>query len=541
MAYHMNVGNYLNNLTNVSGQEMPSRETNGSSVVKNAVEQIKNMLAGDIFTGEVTDVNGTAVSIKMGNGQVLNASLLLENQQATFSKGEMVTFLVNDKNDNKISLKPLDSGAQEIVLANKALEASNLAMNKENLAMIKGLLDLNMPIDKNTLNDVSRLLAKFPDASMDTVLRLYKLEMPVTQDNITMFDAYKNYEHDMTGTIKFLAQDFNGLVNQMVQEGNSTGVAELARDFLELFSKETIQTENTTFAESPAIKDNVRKEKNPETTNQLPIRSDGMKNPEKMEEVLKKPAEEILELVKKQGKTEQEKTDFFKTLFRNHEMPKETLSRLAQSEEFKSLFEGLLKEKLFLKPEDVAQKKDVKEFYENLLKTVHEGEELLQKAGAQNSDMAKGLHSVKTNLEFMNDLNHQMAFLQIPIKFQEGEAKGDLYVYTNKKALAGKNDDLTALLHLDMEHLGPMDVYVKMTAGNHVSTNFCLESEAMLDFIYEHIDILTKRLNQKGYDFTPTMTVREEGTSNQVDFEKDFLDVSSPVIPVSRYLFDMKA
>lgn len=35
------------------------------------------------------------------------------------------------------------------------------------------------------------------------------------------------------------------------------------------------------------------------------------------------------------------------------------------------------------------------------------------------------------------------------------------------------------------------------------------------------------------------MTVREEGKN--IDFEKDFLDVASPVVPVSRYMFDIKA
>ena len=113
-----------------------------------------------------------------------------------------------------------------------------------------------------------------------------------------------------------------------------------------------------------------------------------------------------------------------------------------------------------------------------------------------------------------------------------------MYVYTNKKSSANKKDDLTALLHLDMEYLGALDVYVKM-AGNNVSTNFCLETEELLDFIYDHIELLTERLNKKGYNFTPTMTVREEGKN--IDFEKDFLDVASPVVPVSRYMFDIKA
>ena len=83
-----------------------------------------------------------------------------------------------------------------------------------------------------------------------------------------------------------------------------------------------------------------------------------------------------------------------------------------------------------------------------------------------------------------------------------------------------------------------MDIYVKLS-GSNVSTNFCLESEELLDFIYAHIDLLTKRLNDKGYNFTPTMTVKDN--EGNVDFVKDFLDVASPVVPVGRYMFDTRA
>ena len=125
MAYNINLGNYMNNMgakdaiSGVSPQSVSSQGQNVPvSAVKNAAEQIRNMLLGDIFTGEITDLNGTAISIRMGNGQLLNANILLENQQMTFSKGEMVTFLVSDKNDTQISLKPLDTSAQELIFAN---------------------------------------------------------------------------------------------------------------------------------------------------------------------------------------------------------------------------------------------------------------------------------------------------------------------------------------------------------------------------------------------------------------------------------------
>lgn len=541
MAYNINLGNYLNNMgakDAISGVSPQSVSAQGQDVpvsaVKNAAEQIRNMLLGDIFTGEITDLNGTAISIRMGNGQLLNANIMLENQQMTFSKGEMVTFLVSDKNNTQISLKPLDTSAQELIFANKALEASNLAMNKENLKMVKGLVDLNMSIDKNTLTDVARLLTKYPDASLDTVLRLYKLNMPVTQENITQFEAYKSYEHDMTGTIKNLVTDFSGLMQTMASQGNVNDAVTLWKDMLNIFTKgnegetQTIDGKNQQHLQEGIIqtsKDNLKEL-------MTLVQKEGIE------------PEDVMKFLKNLETTDGEKLNLIKNLLNEGGLTKEQLVKLTGNNDFKSLLEGTLKETLFLRPENVSDKEDVQEFYKNLLRTVSEGEKLMEKAGLSHTDFAKGMESVKNNLEFMNDLNHQMAYMQIPIKFQEGEVKGDLYVYTNKKSLAGNKDELTALLHLDMENLGAMDIYVKMANGNHVSTNFCLESEDMLDFIYAHIDLLTERLNKKGYNFTPTMTVRDtenDESDGKVDFVKDFLDAGTPVIPVSRYMFDIKA
>ncbi len=526
MAANINLSNFLNSLTgnNGIGNVYANNNANGevnAAQLKNAIEQIKNMLIGDIFTGEVMGFNGSEVSVRLGSGELFNANILLENGQFDFNKGDMVTFLVDGKTDSSVSLKPLDVNAQEMYFANKALEASNLAMNKENLDMIKGLIDLNMPIDKNTLNEVSRLLSKFPDASLDTVLRLYKLDIPVTQDNITQFEAYKLYEHDMTGTLNNLSEDFSALISQLNNQGNSEAAVNLAKELVDIFLNNMNfpnQTENATEIES--------------FLKTLPQNTDEQ-------------YKAVMDFVNKSAGSDSEKLQLLKNIMNNPDFPPQLSEKLVGGKEFQDLFSKVMKENFFISPEDVAEKKDVKEFYERLVKVASESETVLQKAGLADSDMAKGMHSVKSNLQFMNDLNHNMAFMQIPIKLQQGEARGDLYVYTNKKSLAGKTDELTALLHLDMEHLGPLDVYVKMTNGNNVSTNFCLESEEMLDFIYEHIDILTKRLNDKGYNFNPTMTVKDaagnEGKTGDVDFVKDFLDVTQPVIPVSRYLFDTKA
>ena len=116
-------------------------------------------------------------------------------------------------------------------------------------------------------------------------------------------------------------------------------------------------------------------------------------------------------------------------------------------------------------------------------------------------------------------------------------------MYTNKKNLANSDGNFSALLHLDMEHLGPMDVYVTMRDYTKVSTNFYLQSEELLDFIESHIDELTKRLTEKGYDTNMKVSQRDPNkpiTPITDEFTKEEMHEDAKVI-VSKMRFDVRA
>ena len=95
------------------------------------------------------------------------------------------------------------------------------------------------------------------------------------------------------------------------------------------------------------------------------------------------------------------------------------------------------------------------------------------------------------------------------------------------------------MLHLDMEHLGPIDVYVKLNKKN-VSTNFVLESEELLDFVYAHIDELNRRLEQLGYSAHFEMKV-SENVKDEFNFVNDFVEGDIHPENNGQYILDIKA
>ncbi|MCR5301676.1 MAG: flagellar hook-length control protein FliK [Lachnospiraceae bacterium] len=219
------------------------------------------------------------------------------------------------------------------------------------------------------------------------------------------------------------------------------------------------------------------------------------------------------------------------------------LGELLRSDGFTKLVRDSVKSQMSIKPQDVAENGKIEELYDRIRRTTAKVSDLMENLGRADSPVASSAAALSDNVSFMNQLNEFVNYIQLPLKMAGEDANGELYVYTNRKNLADRDGNYSALLHLDMEHLGPMDVYVTMRDHTKVSTNFYLESEEVLDFIESHIDLLTKRLTEKGYNTSTHVTKREAGeTIGPIadEFTKEDANSRTPVI-VSQMRFDVRA
>ena len=167
-----------------------------------------------------------------------------------------------------------------------------------------------------------------------------------------------------------------------------------------------------------------------------------------------------------------------------------------------------------LAPKDVAHHENIDNLYEHLQKRADKILETL--AGKEDLSIAKSAQNLKANVDFMNQMNQMFQYVQLPLKFSESRANGELYVYGNGKKLSLEDGDVSALLHLDMEHLGTVDIHVEMNKEKQVKTNFYFEDEAMLDFVYENIDMLNERLEKRGYGPITNVQMKDDATKTPV-------------------------
>lgn len=219
----------------------------------------------------------------------------------------------------------------------------------------------------------------------------------------------------------------------------------------------------------------------------------------------------------------------------------ESLQKLFSGKVWKNLLESTVKTQWSLTPETLPKEGEVGKVYEKIVKSLHTLNETLQQSGAQNTALQESITNLSENIGFMNQLNQMYTYVQLPLKMQNGEKNGELYVFTNKRSLAEKDGEVSALLHLTMEHLGPLDVYVKMNQGK-VSTEFTVEKEETLLFLEKNMSILTDRLQKRGYDISCKMKVKDEAGEPENPVERLLTEKQNGAVSAhAQYAFDVRA
>lgn len=245
------------------------------------------------------------------------------------------------------------------------------------------------------------------------------------------------------------------------------------------------------------------------------------------------------------GKTALDKnltvSDFLRTvsqiLSENNGMASQSIQKLLGSDAYKSLLRNVMEQQWLIQPEALKQEKKISQLYEKLEQQMRQVEDALKEAGVTKTRFPETAAEVRGNIEFMNQLNQAYTYVQVPLKMSGQNANGELYVYTNKKNLRDPDAELSAFLHLDLEHLGSTDVSVKMQHRN-VKTNFYMADDASYDLVEKYLPVLEQKLKDKGYQCAITMTKEEK----KVSFGDDFLRKDMPQTgTLHRYSFDVRA
>lgn len=497
--------------------------------------QIHSLVPGQTLYGEVLSKSGNEVQIRISEDFILQARL---DQQMNLDIGKILTFEV--KNTGKsLMLSPLFTNVSTDANVLKALDMASLPVNESTVAMTQKLMEAGLPIDKNSLQQVFREINQFTDAEIPDIVNLHKLQMTVNDKNVAQMVSYRNLTHQLVAGLNNVLEAVPELMNSMIETGNQQGAMKLYQQLVSMIQEIPAGEEKAVVPT-----EQIQTMATPETSvvQQLPNGADVLR--EDVEQVVKPDAaisvdtpEDTASIgITKEGETKPEsvlpgKENVTEVLLVDKEIPnKEEVSKA-----FKPLLQ-FLKEQWTITPEEVADPENMDKLYNRLNRQLKGLAQALEGMGERNSTAFRAINNLSQNLDFMQQINQAYTYVQIPLRLQQGEAHGELFVYTNKKHLATKDGQISALLHLDMEHLGPVDVYVSMVQEK-VNTKFYLRDDDMLDFIMGHMDILTERLKKRGYQCNCEMLVREqEGQTNSIH---KLLQTETHV-PLAEYAFDVR-
>lgn len=607
----------------------------GTRGVEKLVSSIRDLAAGNIFEGTVNMVQDGKVVLGLSNGTLINARLDAGMQ---LTQGQSMFFQVKSNTGETIAIRPYTVGGSgaNLTLLN-ALNAAGLPVTDKYLNLANNLMQEQMPIDKNTMSQMARILMANPDMSVNSLVQMKKLNLPITNEMVVQFENYVDdssavhkaldsfitelpttmagkdmpleqlkafdsqllmiiadgmegtqpngvqsavssqaFENPALGENVVQLQQISGqegkdqtLQMTQVQDVNTQQVSAqdansqkvLVQEWFpnQIFSQEA--TQETAEVQGP-INENVATPRTDAQT--VVLQGENVIVAENAivdtSEATGTNSESIIKDVTTQTDTKENVVRLMNSVFgelgisdsdssavmlnklshfilTSNTVSKEALQELFSSKDMQQFLRDALESQMYLTPEDVADAEKVKKLYERLESKTQRLESLLNQVGLQETPLAQTISEVRGNVEFMNQLNQAYTYVQIPLKMAGQNASGQLYVYTKKRDLSDPEKELSAFLHLDLDHLGATDVSVKMLRKK-VDTKFYMETDEAFELVKAHMPELEERLRLKGFD--AKIYVENEG--KKVNFLDDFLKKDAPPTgQLHRYSFDVRA
>lgn len=518
---------------------------------------LSDFAPGSSFSGQVIEVKDGTVTIQLSDSSLVSANL---KAGISLTEGSQVTFLVNSNQNNQIVLSPLFTNLSASTNVENALKAAELPINTETIGMVSDMMEQGMRIDKNSLLAMYRQVVNHPEVDSSTAVRLTQMHLAVNELNAGQLEAYDNLNYQLAGSIVEIA---DGLQQVFANADRSD-----MEGMLRLFDG-MVQMLETSGSNVPA---DAGISRGMESGSMLQAIFDD-KSLQELAKMLKNAgADETMSAVVEKGEVSAKEVLQYINRLAQEELPAasdqtardQTMQnpimqnaavpgmddKTAWGQDQASLWRELLSEPAvgrllkevlqknwLMEPKDVADKEKVDSFFEQLKSQTGKLAALTSSVLGKDAALTQSTNRLSQNMDFMNQLNQTFTYVQIPLKMSGQYANGDLYVYTNKKNLAAGDGSVSAFLHLDMDHLGSVDVYVTMEQQK-VSTNFKVRDDEVLDLIEAHIDWLNERLQKRGYSLRATVEKQEEDISVLGEMQKQMGQSSMPVV---HYAFDARA
>ena len=574
---NINLSNYYTDSQSASGAVHNSGSNRNEAVDRSVQNQnvqninshnntgginLRDLAAGDVFRGEIININNQNVEILLDGNEHINATM---QQALGLNIGEKLLFQVKDNSDTQLVIRPIANNEVSSELVNKSLLTAGLTINDKNIAIVKELIANGQPIDKQSIINMIKLSSVYANESIDKLIDMTKNGIEINRENLDMYDAYTASSHYISENImeirdgilevfeKLLESDVNfsdfteNNVNIEDTTGNTT-----ANDITSgNFNENSINPENlmgNTISSDSFTKINTILEDlsnifdadndNKQISESINVDKNNIYNKESIQEASKESTKDFLKMVDSSD-TFKELSEVLKNIGEN--MPKEAFNNIIKSPVFKEKITKLLMDRLYLNTTKLSEdkkivKNEVDKIYDKLNKLTEMIKNMPENVKSENLSLAGD--KLSKNMNFMNELNNIEAYVQVPVKFSEGNKNGDLYVYNRRKNKKINDDTLTAFLHLQLDYLGATDINISLKK-NSVTAKFTLDDEISRNLVEDNLGELAERLEKIGYNVTISTELSEK-KSQEFNAILPITSNNENAVSIKRYIFDIR-
>lgn len=523
---------------------------------------LRDLAAGDVFRGEIININNQNVEILLDGNEHINATM---QQALGLNIGEKLLFQVKDNSDTQLVIRPIANNEVSSELVNKSLLTAGLTINDKNIAIVKELIANGQPIDKQSIINMIKLSSVYANESIDKLIDMTKNGIEINRENLDMYDAYTTSSHYISENImeigdgilevfeKLLESDvnFSDFTENNVNIEDTTGNTTTNDITSGNFNENSINPENlmgNTISSDSFTKINTILEDlsnifdadndNKQISESINVDKNNIYNKESIQEASKESTKDFLKMIDSSD-TFKELSEVLKNIGEN--MPKEAFNNIIKSPVFKEKITKLLMDRLYLNPTKLSEdkkivKNEVDKIYDKLNKLTEMIKNMSENVKSENLSLAGD--KLSKNMNFMNELNNIEAYVQVPVKFSEGNKNGDLYVYNRRRNKKINDDTLTAFLHLQLDYLGATDINISLKK-NSVTAKFTLDDETSRNLVEDNLGELAERLEKIGYNVTISTELSEK-KSQEFNAILPITSNNENAVSIKRYIFDIR-
>lgn len=491
------------------GQEIAGVRTTGvSGGYPNGDSVPLSMLTeGQVFTGQVLDITSQGVKIQLNPEQILFAKL---GEQVELSIGQQMAFQVRENKGDQLVIRPMQNeNAGSIGAADRALTANGFSHSERNVQIVQNMMQEGMPLNRESIRMIMQQAIEYPSTDIHQLVAMNRLNIPVTEANIKQFQAYTGGEHQLAMQTDTVLQSVENILQNMSAESQPEQLQGLNQALLEIFdwqaSRETgnpsetgaasVMNQNPEMDETwmVSLRQNLEALGVSKEDAATLVRSDKSAG-QMLADITQYLTEHLEETVSKQpGSPENPTTAAEQNL--------NALQAFLQSDDYRGLLTKGIRDSWGIRPDRMQNPKEIDELYETMFSQSSKMEEAFQSAGFSHSDLSKNSQNMRENLQFMQDLNQQFVYAQVPLNLEDGQANSELFVYTRRKQARVSEDGTRVLLHLDMPSLGMTDILVSLR-DQHLHARFTMEDGQSAEVIRSHMQELQEKLETKGFIYT---------------------------------------